>query len=157
MNFLVFILAFVSMEGVAWFTHKYIMHGLLWGLHKDHHYKEHYGFYEHNDWFFLIFATPGIICILLGVSDFSWPFWLGMGITAYGLAYFLIHDVFIHQRIRWFRKTDNKYFRAIRKAHKVHHKIQTKHGCTNFGMLWVPIKFFKEVGVGIRNKRSKVD
>lgn len=144
MNLLIFLGAFISMEGVAWFTHKYIMHGFLWGLHKDHHHKETYGVYEHNDWFFAIFATPGITCILLGVSDLSWPFWVGLGITAYGLAYFLIHDVFIHQRIKWLRKTDNKYFRAIRKAHKVHHKVLTKHGCECFGMLWVPLHFFRE-------------
>ena len=27
------------MEFMAWFTHKYIMHGFLWVLHKDHHKK----------------------------------------------------------------------------------------------------------------------
>jgi beta-carotene 3-hydroxylase len=36
--------AFISMEGVAWFSHKYIMHGLLWSLHRDHHKKESAGF-----------------------------------------------------------------------------------------------------------------
>ena len=25
------------MEFVAWATHKYLMHGLLWKLHQDHH------------------------------------------------------------------------------------------------------------------------
>ncbi len=29
--------AFVLMEGVAWFTHKYVMHGFLWSIHRDHH------------------------------------------------------------------------------------------------------------------------
>ena len=38
-NFLVFIGLFVGMEGVAWFAHRYIMHGFLWNLHEDHHYK----------------------------------------------------------------------------------------------------------------------
>jgi len=27
------------MEFVAWFTHKHIMHGFLWNLHKDHHHQ----------------------------------------------------------------------------------------------------------------------
>ena len=46
---------FFFMEFVAWFAHKYIMHGFLWVLHKDHHQKEP-GFFEKNDLFFLIFA-----------------------------------------------------------------------------------------------------
>ena len=32
-NILAMLLAVVAMEGVAWFTHKYIMHGFLWFLH----------------------------------------------------------------------------------------------------------------------------
>ena len=34
------LLTFVFMEFVAWFSHKYIMHGFLWSLHKDHHIKD---------------------------------------------------------------------------------------------------------------------
>ena len=60
-NILIVLAAFVGMEMVAWLAHKYIMHGLLWYLHKDHHKKETDEFLEHNDFFFLIFATPGII------------------------------------------------------------------------------------------------
>ncbi|KKX47766.1 hypothetical protein L950_0224770 [Sphingobacterium sp. IITKGP-BTPF85] len=30
-------IVFVLMEGATWIIHKYIMHGFLWGLHKDHH------------------------------------------------------------------------------------------------------------------------
>jgi len=32
--------AFLFMEFVAWFTHKYVMHGFLWVLHKDHHHRD---------------------------------------------------------------------------------------------------------------------
>jgi beta-carotene 3-hydroxylase len=35
------------------------------------------------------------------------------------------------------------YFRAIRKAHKVHHKNQFKEEGECFGMLIVPMKYFK--------------
>src|ERR1041385_5290500 len=98
-NISIVIAAFISMEGAAWLTHKYIMHGLLWALHKNHQKKESTGFFEHNDFFFLIFAVPGIAGLLLGIQDkFNYLFWIGLGITLYGLAYFLIHDVFIHQR-----------------------------------------------------------
>jgi len=43
------IVSFTGMEGVAWLAHKYLMHGFLWALHRDHHKKEQYGFFEHND------------------------------------------------------------------------------------------------------------
>ncbi len=137
--------AFLSMEGVAWFTHKYIMHGLLWNLHKDHHKKESSGFFEHNDFFFLIFAIPGITGLFLGMQfNYNVLFWIGLGITLYGFAYFLIHDVFIHQRFKLFRNANNDYLIAIRRAHKVHHKHLNKEDGECFGMLWVPLKYFRK-------------
>jgi beta-carotene 3-hydroxylase len=68
---------------------------------------------------------------------------IGFGILAYGIGYFLVHEVLIHRRFTWFDKTDNLYFRAIRKAHKVHHKNQFKEEGECFGMLVVPMKYFK--------------
>src|SRR5690606_13818503 len=136
--------AFAAMEIVAWFTHKYVMHGLLWSLHKDHHKKESEGFLEHNDFFFMIFAIPGILALYFGREQgFNYLFWIGLGITLYGLAYFLVHDIFIHQRFRLFRKTDSPYLQAIRRAHKMHHKHLTKEDGESFGMLWVPLKYLK--------------
>jgi beta-carotene 3-hydroxylase len=133
------------MEMVAWLTHKYVMHSFLWIWHKDHHKKDTYGFFEKNDYFFLVFAIPGIIGLFLGMQmEYNFYFWIGLGITIYGLAYFLVHDVFIHQRIKWFRNADSKYFKAIRRAHKMHHKHLGKEDGECFGMLWVPIKYFKE-------------
>ena len=44
------------MEFIAWATHKYIMHGFLWNLHKDHHQINKDKILENNDAFFLIFA-----------------------------------------------------------------------------------------------------
>ena len=62
---LIVFLTFWFMEFMAWFTHKYVMHGFLWFLHDDHHNKEP-GFFEKNDAFFLIFAVPSWLCIMLG-------------------------------------------------------------------------------------------
>lgn len=144
-NILTLILAFVAMEAVAWLAHKYLMHGFLWNLHRDHHRKEHYGFLEKNDYFFLIFGLPGIALIILGSLDgYGIKFWTGAGISLYGMAYFFVHDIFIHQRIPWLRNSDNMYFRAIRRAHKMHHKHLGKEDGECFGMLWVPLKYFKE-------------
>src|SRR5690606_8932501 len=106
-NILIILLASVAMEGVAWLSHKYLMHGLFWYLHKLHHKKESSGFFEHNDFFFLIFAIPGIICLYFGMENgYNALFWIGLGITMYGMAYFLLHDIFIHQRFKFLRNTD---------------------------------------------------
>jgi beta-carotene 3-hydroxylase len=141
------IVAFLSMECVAWLTHKYLMHGLLWVLHCDHHHKEQQGFFERNDFFFLICALPGISCLIAG-STYNVPaiLWIGIGITLYGFCYFLVHDIFIHQRFRIFRITNNRYLKGIRRAHKMHHKHLEKQDGECFGMLWVPFKYYIEPG-----------
>lgn len=137
--------SFFAMEAVAWLAHKYLMHGLLWNLHEDHHRKEEYGLLEHNDFFFLIFATPGIACLAIGsFTEAEFALYIGIGITLYGLCYFIVHDIFIHQRIKWFRNTNNKYLLGIRRAHKMHHKHLGKEDGECFGMLWVPLKYFRD-------------
>ena len=139
------LVSFLSMEGVAWSAHKYLMHGWLWCLHRDHHRKAYDGFFERNDFFFLIFALPGILGLAIGLTrHFNWLFWTGIGITLYGFAYFLVHDIFIHQRFKLFRNTDNRYFRSIRRAHKMHHKHIGKEDGECFGMLWVPFRYFRK-------------
>ena len=150
-NGLFVLVAFIGMEAVAWLSHKYIMHGILWKLHKDHHKKESEGFIEHNDFFFLIFALPGIASLFFGVrNNYNFLFWIGVGITLYGLCYFLVHDIFIHQRFKIFRNSNNVYFKAIRRAHKMHHKHLSKEEGECFGMLWVPFKYFR----GLKRKKE---
>lgn len=149
MMILVYILitlgTFLAMEFVAWFAHKYVMHGFLWYLHKDHHQHDP-GFWEKNDAFFLIFAVPSAACYILGsaVAGMFPLFFVGVGISLYGLAYFLVHDIFIHQRFKIFTRTKNQYLKAIRKAHKVHHKHLGPDNGECFGMLVVPPKYIKE-------------
>lgn len=146
-NTIIFILAFLFMEFVAWFTHKYVMHGFLWILHKDHHTREHQPF-EWNDLFALIFAVPSILLIVFGAENFDLRFWMGLGIAFYGLAYFLFHDVLVHRRIPLLDKIDNNYFRAVVKAHNDHHL-----GGENFGfILMIPWKYFKDKQLAQRGK-----
>lgn len=150
-NIGIVIATFGFMEFMAWFTHKYVMHGLLWILHRDHHVKEH-GFFEKNDSFFLIFAIPSILLCSSGAGhNFDYRFWIGIGVLFYGIAYFLVHDVFIHQRFKILRYTNNPYLRALRKAHKVHHKHLVAENGECFGMLFVPFKYYKKA---FRNKPS---
>lgn len=141
---LIFLVTFCIMEFVAWAMHKYVMHGFLWTLHEDHHHKKHDSWFERNDWFFVFFAV-----ISMGawqayeILALWWALPISAGILAYGIAYFVVHDIFIHQRFKWLRKANNKYARGVRRAHKIHHKHLGKEDGENFGMLIVPLKYFK--------------
>lgn len=144
MNFLILFMTFILMEGATWLIHKYIMHGLLWVLHRDHHDRSTEGAFENNDFFFVIFASPAIGLMYYGsLGHFNYLFYIGLGITFYGMAYFLVHDIFIHQRVKWFANTQNPYFLAIRRAHKQHHKHISKEDGECFGFLYVPLKYFR--------------
>lgn len=153
---LVTLAAYAGMELTAWAAHRYLMHGPLWSWHEDHH-KPKYektGFWEKNDRFFVVFAIPSMISYILGslYLDYRWLLYVGIGISLYGLTYFLIHDVYIHQRFKWFKQLDSKYSRAILKAHGHHHAITTKEDCESFGLLIVEPRFFKKV---TRNKEGQ--
>ena len=133
------------MEGVAWFSHKYIMHGFLWSLHKDHHVKNKKSWFERNDFFFVFYAfVSAFFVILWGEFSFFPGLAIALGIFAYGVTYFIVHDIFIHQRFKIWKRVNNRYAKAVRRAHKIHHKHLTKEDGECFGMLFVPKKFFKQ-------------
>lgn len=136
---------FCLMESVAWATHKYVMHHFLWYLHEDHH-KKSPGFFEKNDAFFLIFAIPSMLLFLFGTLNQAW--WMvsiGAGIALYGAAYFLVHDIIIHQRFKILSRSNNRYVRVVRWAHKMHHKHIGKENGESFGMLLVHVKYWQKV------------
>lgn len=146
-NVLIIIATVLAMEFVAWSAHKYIMHGFLWTWHEDHH-KPHFekeGFWEKNDLFFLVFAIPSALSYILGsnVDSLWYLFYVGVGISIYGAIYFLIHDVYIHRRFKWFTQLDNKYSRAILRAHGDHHAVTGKHDARSFGLLIVNPRYFR--------------
>ena len=141
-----FLGTFFMMEFMAWFTHKFIMHGFLWSLHADHHKKDHDSWFERNDAFFIFYAVVSMTFFFLwqnGILAIGLA--IGLGIFAYGLTYFLVHDIFIHQRFKLFRNANSKYARALRRAHKMHHKHINKEDGECFGMLFFPLKYWREV------------
>jgi len=106
---LIILVMFFSMEGITWLTHRFVMHGFLWWLHEDHHRPAGHAF-EKNDAFFLIFAVPSWLCIMQGFRyRIYWMAAIGFGIALYGLAYFIVHEVIIHQRFKWFTRSNNIY------------------------------------------------
>lgn len=133
------------MEAATWLTHKFIMHGFGWYLHEDHHQPGYPHVFEKNDAFFIVGAIPSILLFWFGTRDgINYLFFIGLGILIYGTLYFLVHDVLIHRRFKWFDKTNNWYLKGLRKAHKMHHKHLGKEEGECFGMLYVPMKYFRE-------------
>ena len=118
-NTSIVLVTFILTEFSAWANHKYIMHGFMWNWHKSHH-EPRKGRFEKNDLFGIVFAFVSAGLIITGTLDGSpdWKFYLGLGIFFYGVAYFLVHDVFVHQRMPWLKNTDSTYFKAMRFAHK---------------------------------------
>lgn len=136
---------FLFMECVTWLTHRFVMHGFGWYLHEDHHQPKYQGIFEKNDAFFIVFAIPSILLFYFGTyTEHTYLFFIGLGILCYGIAYFMVHDVLIHQRFKWFKNTNNSYLKGLRKAHKIHHKHLGKEEGECFGMLFVPLKYFKK-------------
>ena len=75
----------------------------------------------------------------------QWLIFVGLGILLYGIAYMLIHDIFIHRRIKLFKKQKNSYLKGILLVHRKHHVNLGKYDCEYFGMLFVPPKLFKSI------------
>jgi beta-carotene 3-hydroxylase len=132
---LLFLAAFAGMEGVAYLMHKHVMHGPLWVLHGSHH-RPRTGLFEANDLFGVFFAVPSIILIYYGTHGYPLLLALGLGMTAYGAAYFGFHDVIVHHRLGHGARPRSLYMQRIVRAHLVHHKTTTKDGALSFGFLY---------------------
>jgi beta-carotene 3-hydroxylase len=113
----------------------------LWFIHKTHHQQRH-GFFELNDLFSIGFAALALCLMWLGHSKLDCRFFIGAGISLYGIIYFIFHDWFIHNRFKAFRST-NWYLAGIRRAHKMHHKSIHKHPSEEFGLLVASRKWFR--------------
>ena len=145
LNLCIILISFCCMEFVAWLAHKYVMHGFGWALHHDHHDHTNTPPFEKNDAFSLIFAIPSWLFMMYGVIDgWDYKFYIGTGILLYGIAYVFVHEIIIHQRFKWFSKSNHWYIKGIKRAHKMHHKHMDKFDGECFGMLLVPFKYFKQ-------------
>ena len=137
------------MEGVAWILHKYVMHGFLWNVHKDHHIT-HDKKFENNDFFALVFAIPSWLLMMFGImAGCDYRLYIGIGVTLYGVCYVLVHEGLIHGRIKILANTKNANLLALRNGHLAHHQHDKnadykKENDKCYGMLWVPFIFFTE-------------
>jgi beta-carotene 3-hydroxylase len=142
MYLIIILVTFIFMEAVAWFAHKYIMHGFGWGWHEDHH-NHHNNFFEKNDYYAVVFSVVASSTIMYGNTHADWWFLtpFGLGVTAYGIAYFVFHDIIVHRRIKIKFVAKSEYMKRIMNAHYVHHKVHTKEGAEAFGFLFAPRKY----------------
>ncbi len=121
--------AFVAMEGFTYLTHRYVMHGVGWALHRSHHVAAAERF-EANDVFPCIGATVAMAGFAVGLNvPMPGLVAVGVGVTAYGAAYMFVHDVYIHGRIA--RIPEVAALERLRRAHAIHHLF----GGEPFGML----------------------
>ncbi len=131
--------AFVGMEVFAWAVHRYVMHSRWgWGWHESHH-TPHDRVLEKNDWFAVVFAAPAILLFLLGHAP-GWgaAWWAGLGVTAYGVMYAVVHDGLVHGRFPFRLVPRSGYAKRLVQAHKLHHATRGRDGAVSFGFLYAP-------------------
>ena len=133
------------MEVASYVLHRWLFHGILWRVHRTHHDPEHghgSGGLEANDLFSVGFAALSMGLMWAGRADplgsaaFAW----GTGIAAYGLLYFILHDLYAHRRF-WPIRTKNPAAQAVKRAHGRHHQSLTREGQEPYGLFLFPPRF----------------
>jgi beta-carotene 3-hydroxylase len=131
----------VVMEPVTYAVHRWVMHGPGLGWHRSHHRSSGAGLdrsqarFERNDLYPVTFAGVTVLALAAG---FNLPGAAGLvpvalGVTAYGLAYLAVHDLYIHRRLPGLRFRSARLDR-LADAHALHHRF----GGEPYGML-VPV------------------
>ncbi|AKT37313.1 sterol desaturase family protein [Chondromyces crocatus] len=128
----------LAMEAWAALLHGRIWHGALWFIHRSHH-RRRKGAWELNDALSVLHAPIAIALILYGClaspgvhRDLA--FGVGIGMTLFGVAYVVVHDGLVHQRlpVAWLARVP--YLARVREAHLVHHRT----GAAPHGLFFGP-------------------
>lgn len=134
---MVAVVAFALMEPITALTHRHVMHGVGLTLHRSHHRRLRAGEspqrWEANDAFPAMFAAVVMAGLAIGFNAGGWEVLvpIGVGVTAYGLCYALVHDVYIHRRLPVFGDRRVPGLERLSVAHQVHHQ----HSGAPYGML----------------------
>ncbi len=141
---LLVVASFLAMEAVAALSHRYIMHGWGWGWHRSHHEPRPAGrrgaaaWFEKNDLYAAVFSLVAMALFVAG--SLLWPplWWIALGVTAYGVFYFLFHDALVHRRLDLGWVPRRGYLKRLVQAHRLHHAVEGREGCVSFGFLYAP-------------------
>ena len=134
------------MEFTAYAVHRWVMHGPLgWGWHESHH-QEREGTFEKNDLYAVVFACIAMtLFVIAPLTQQAVIFYIAVGITLYGLLYFIAHDGLVHQRWPFRIVPKSGYAQRLYQAHRLHHAVDGRDGCVSFGFLYAPpVRVLKE-------------
>ena len=133
--------AFAAMEVLSYVLHRWVLHGLLWRMHRSHHDPAHgHGDgLEWNDLFAAFWGALSVGLLWVGRADplASVAFPLGVGIAVYGALYFVLHDLYAHGRLGAMR-TKNPAAQSVKRAHGRHHQSLAKEGQEPYGLFLFP-------------------
>ncbi|MBW3580400.1 MAG: sterol desaturase family protein [Actinobacteria bacterium] len=140
--------SFLGMEVLVYLSHRFLMHGPGMPVHKSHHQRRAEPGFELNDVYPLIGSTVAMAGFGLGlnVGGLAPLVPIAIGLTLYGAAYFFVHDIYIHRRLRWF-DAELGVCERLKAAHRVHHLW----GGEPYGML------FPVVPASLRERAAAVD
>ncbi|AAT44116.1 beta-carotene hydroxylase [Picrophilus oshimae] len=130
----------IGMEFIARLTHKYLMHGILWPIHKDHHIPSGRRF-QRNNLFALFFAfiSMSLFIASFETKDFIYMSF-GIGMLFYGILYLIIHDMIIHNYYLHLRnRKHSRYINKLIEVHELHHINDGRGKGMNWGfLLYIP-------------------
>lgn len=122
--------------------HGRFWHGVLWGVHRSHHLPRK-GRLEANDALSLLHVPIAIALILWGCMAEPGAlrevaFGIGIGMTAFGVSYLVVHDGLVHGRLPVAFLANIAYFERVVRAHREHHK--GSRGRPPYGLFFGPLE-----------------
>jgi len=135
MNLLIVVLTVVGMEITANLVHRFVMHGVGWGWHQSHH-EVQPGIFEKNDLYAVVFSAGALLLLWVSRSIYPPLQPVGLGVTLYGILYFVVHDGLVHRRWPFRHHPRHPYLRRLVQAHRLHHATHGRDGAVSFGFLY---------------------
>lgn len=147
----------VAMDLWAALLHGKVWHRLLWFVHVSHHTKRE-GIFEHNDALSVLHAPIAIAFVLYGCAGAPGVlrevlFGIGIGASAFGLAYFVVHDGLVHGRLPVRFLLRLAWLRAVVRAHRVHH-VGVK-GQPPYGLFFGPLELARAAKRNARTAHAR--
>ncbi len=147
-------LAACLMEPWARVLHGRIWHGPMWGIHASHH-APRTGRFERNDLLSTLHAPIAMALVIGGCQLVPRPsgailIGIGAGMTLFGLAYLVVHDGLVHERLPVGFLAKLPYFKRVRAAHLVHHA----KGAAPYGLFRGPEELLALKRRGLASRRA---